>query len=370
MQTIEKAGALARRFVLPEGDWRARPFGNGHINETFLLEAEGREERFILQWLNGYVFPRPDVVMANIAGVTEWLRARIAEEGGDPERETLRLVPALEGGTYVQDGPDAWRVFPFIGGTVSFDLPGSEAVFEETGRGFGRFARRLSGYPAETLGEAIPGFHDTPARYAQLAAAAREDRAGRLKDVGPEMEFCRARGEACGALLSLLREGRVPLRVTHNDTKVNNLLLDGATGRALCVIDLDTVMPGLAAYDFGDAIRTGASTAAEDERDLSKVSLSLPMYAAFARGYLSEAGRAMGREEILSLPRGAVLMTLENGLRFLADHLNGDVYFRVHREGQNLDRARAQFALVRDMEGKLEEMRRLALEAAGEAGVC
>ncbi len=345
---------LAEQFALQGEPTVPEPYGNGHINDTFRFSCAGRS--YILQRLNGYVFPDPEGVNRNIAGVTEWLRRRIAEEGGDPSRETLTLIPTRAGENFLRDEEGGtWRVFPYITHAVSYDLPESEALFEETGRGFGCFFRRLTGYPAETLCEVIPDFHNTPVRFAQLMDAAERDAAGRLSSVPEEMAFCREREADC----ALLVNAGLPLRVTHNDTKINNLLLDRDTGRALCVIDLDTVMPGLAAYDFGDAIRTGASTAAEDERDLSRVSLSLPMFEAFTRGYLSEAGGVLTRKEAELLPLGARLMTLENGLRFLADHLNGDLYFHVHREGQNLDRARAQFALVRDMEKKEPEMREI-----------
>ena len=343
--------ALAGRFALPGVPCDVQPYGNGHINDTYRFYCEGRP--YILQRLNGYVFPDPEGVNGNIRKVTEFLRERIREESGDPDRETLRLIPTREGSDSLRDADGgSWRVFPFVEGTINRDLPENEALFEETGRGFGRFLRRLDGFPADTLCEVIPGFHDTPSRYAQLMEAAERDSAGRLSGVTEEMAFCRARKADCGRLLA----ENLPVRVTHNDTKINNLLLDAKTGKALCVIDLDTVMPGLCAYDFGDAIRTGASTAAEDERDLTRVSLSLPMFSAFARGYLSEASCVLTRDEIRSLPLGARLMTLENGLRFLADYLNGDLYFHVSRQDQNLDRARAQFALVKDMEEKEEAM--------------
>lgn len=365
MDRLKKAGDLAKRFSLEEAHWLARPYGNGHINETFVLEAEDCNNRYILQWLNGYVFPNSDDVMENIAGVTAWLKDRILEEGGDPERETLTVIPAKSGELVVKDEKGgAWRVFRFVEDAYGLDRPENTAVFEETGRGFGRFQRRLAGYAAGSLKEVIRGFHDTPGRYRQLISAIEANVAERLGEVGPEVDFCKAHEQECGELLQLLTTGRIPLRVTHNDTKVNNLLLDATTGRALCVIDLDTVMPGLAAYDFGDAIRTGASTAAEDERDLSRVGLSLHMYAAFTRGFISEVGSTMDMAEILSLPIGAKLMTLENGLRFLADHLNGDRYFRVHHPGQNLDRARAQFALVEDIERKMKDMEEIVTTAA------
>ena len=247
-------------------------------------------------------------------------------------------------------------MYLFIEGTKSVDLPDTEALFALSGRAFGRFQHQMGGFDASKLHETIVDFHNTPARYRQLEDAIERNEAGRLEQVQEEIAFCRAYEREVHTLLHAMQAGEIPLRVTHNDTKLNNVLLDEKTGEGVCVIDLDTVMPGLAAYDFGDSIRTGASTAAEDETDLEKVQFSLPMFRAFAEGFLAEAGAALGAREKELLPMGAKLMTLECGMRFLADHLNGDKYFRVHRETHNLDRARTQFTLVRRMEEKWDEM--------------
>ena len=249
----------------------------------------------------------------------------------------------------------------FVPDTESPQLPDDLGVLEECGRAFGRFSRRLKDYPAADLYETIPDFHNTPARLRQLEEAAARNACGRLKDVETELDFARARETDTRILTDALAAGKLPLRVTHNDTKVNNVLLDRETGKAVCVVDLDMVMPGLLAYDFGDAIRVGACSTAEDEQDTGKVRLLLPEFEAFARGFLRELAGTLSEEEVLSLETGARLMTLENGLRFLADHLNGDKYFRIHRPGQNLDRARTQFALVADMERHQQEMREILL---------
>ena len=354
-----KAITMARHFKLPKGDITLAPYGNGHINDTLCVcvqTAEG-ERRFIMQRVNRYVFKRPEDVITNIAQVTDYLRGVIASEGGDPERETLTLVPTTEGKlfAYDEDG-ELWRMYLFIEGTISRDLPDTPELFALSGAAFGRFQRQMGSFPAKTLVESIPDFHNTPARYAQLMDAVKRNEAGRLGEVEAELAFCRKYEREVHTLLDALKAGEIPLRVTHNDTKLNNVLLDAQTGKGVCVIDLDTVMPGLAAYDFGDSIRFGANTAEEDERDLSRVGLSLEMFEAFARGFLSEAGQVMGRREIELLPMGAKLMTLECGMRFLADHLNGDKYFRIHRPGHNLDRARTQFALVRSMEENWDAM--------------
>ena len=356
----ERAYEVASHFLLAQGEKHIAPYGNGHINDTFCVSVEtgaARPVRYILQKVNRYVFPDPEGVIENIERVTAYLRGVIESEGGDPTRETLTLVESADGGhSYTDADNQLWRMYLFIEDTISRDLPDTPELFALSGAAFGRFQRQLGGFDASTLHESIHDFHNTPARYRQLEDAVRRNDAGRLGEVGPELAFCMERGEETGTLLRELAAGEIPLRVTHNDTKLNNVLLDEKTGEGVCVIDLDTVMPGLAAYDFGDSIRTGASTAAEDETDLDKVQFSLTMFRAFAEGFLAEAGAALTAREKELLPMGAKLMTLECGMRFLADHLNGDKYFRVHRENHNLDRARTQFTLVRRMEEKWDEM--------------
>ena len=348
---------VARHFMLPEGTLRAEPFGNGHINRTYLITAEGATQRYILQRINQYVFHHPDQVQENILKVTSHLREKILREGGDPDRETLRVIPAADGKPYYQDGENNWwRVFPCVEETYSQDLPDSPALFEKCGAAFGRFQRRLNDFPADSLYETIPGFHDTPGRMKALEEAARKDEMGRLKEVRSELDFCLRRAEWIGKLTEGLREGRLPLRVTHNDTKLNNVLLDRKTGDAVCVVDLDTVMPGLMAYDYGEAIRTGACTAAEDAQDLDSINLSIPLVQAYSRGFLRELRAEISEAENKSLPWGARMMTLENGMRFLTDYLTGDHYFAIHRPRHNLDRARAQLTLLKRMEEHWEEM--------------
>ncbi len=355
----QKIKKVLAQFEMPQGEMEALPYGNGHINDTLCVTVynEKGHKRFIMQRVNNYVFPKPIEVIENIEKVTAYLRGIIEENGGDAERETLTLVPAKDGKNYViaEDG-QLWRVYLFVEGTKSVDLPDTEELFELSGKAFGKFQRQLGGFDAAQLHETIVDFHNTPARYQQLMDAVARNDAGRLDGVQEELAFCIAREKDVHVLLDALNNGEIPLRVTHNDTKLNNVLLDMHTGEGVCVIDLDTVMPGLAAYDFGDSIRSGASTAAEDERDLDKVQLSMPMFEAFARGFLAEAGDALTAREKELLPMGAKLMTLECGMRFLADHLNGDKYFRVHRENHNLDRARTQFTLVRHMEAHWDEL--------------
>ena len=354
----EEALAAAGAFAIPEGALSCRAFGNGHINHTYLISVEGSAERFILQQINQYVFHHPDQVQANILAVTDHLRRKILLAGGDPDREALRMVPARDGRIWHLDGQgNWWRVFPFVEGSFSMDLPDSPEIFEKCGRAFGRFQLQLDDFPADQLYETIPNFHNTPWRLSNLEEAARKDSEGRLSGVREELEFCLKRAEWAGRLTDGLRSGRLPARVTHNDTKLNNVLLDRETGEPLCIVDLDTVMPGLMACDFGEGIRTGASTAPEDERDLSRIDLSLPLVRAFSRGFLSELRERLSPEELRSLPWGVRLMTLENGMRFLTDYLEGDRYFAIHRPGHNLDRARAQLTLLSRIEERWDDLR-------------
>ena len=345
----------------PQSD--VSPLYGGHINDTFVAQSTAGGPRYTLQRINRFVFPSPEDITENMTGVTSFLREKIAARGGDPDRETLSVRPAVDGKfLYIDKAGNPWRCLGYIENATSHETPETLAMLEEAGRAFGDFQCLLSGYPAHTLHEIIPNFHNTPARFAQLLEAVKNDKAGRAGEVGPELEFVYKREKACALLTDLLEKEELPLRVTHNDTKMSNILLDDVTGKAVCVIDLDTVMPGLCAFDFGDSIRAGAATAAEDETDLSKVKFDLERYQAYARGFLSAAGDILTKRELETLPDGAILMTLEVGLRFLADYLNGDVYFRTARPSHNLDRARNQFRLVEEMEAAREEMGRVIQE--------
>ena len=258
--------------------------------------------------------------------------------------------------TRIDTEGNAWRAYDFVENTVCLQQVGCEADFRTVAETLGKFQNQLADYPASTLHETIARFHDTPNRYANFEKALAADALGRAKTIAPEIAFIRAREKDCHVLLDQLAAGEIPLRVTHNDTKINNVLLDEATGKGICVIDLDTVMPGLSAYDFGDSIRTGANDCAEDEPDQSKVHFDLHLYEVFAKGYLSTAGSTMHTAEKKSLAWGAKLMTLECGIRFLTDYLEGDHYFHIARPNHNLDRARTQFTLVRQMEDVFDQM--------------
>ena len=336
-------------------------YGSGHINDTFVVHTQPGEDpcrRFILQRISSAAFKHPDEVMANIVGVTSFLGEKIMEAGGNPARETMSVWATKSGENFHTDSEGgAWRVYPFVEDTICLQKAETPELFAASARAFGKFQRMLKDYPADTLYETIPKFHDTEDRLAKLKAAVAADVMDRVKEVGPELKFVQEREADCSVALSALRDGRLPLRVTHNDTKLNNILIDRESGEGICVIDLDTVMPGLAINDFGDSIRFGANHSAEDERDLTKVNFDLELFDVYAAGFLEGAGGALTETELDYLPWGAKLMTLECGIRFLTDYLEGDHYFRIHREGQNLDRCRTQFKLVSDMEAAWDDMK-------------
>ena len=335
----------------------AHHYGEGHINDTFVVWREDHSKRFILQRINTDTFTNPVGLMENVCGVTRHLRAKILAEGGDPARETLNVIPTLSGSTcYLDADGGAWRAYDFVEDTICLQQVGSETDFRTVAETLGKFQNQLEDYPASTLHETIARFHDTPNRYANFEKALAADALDRAKNITSEIEFIHAREQDCYVLLDQLAAGEIPLRVTHNDTKINNVLIDATTGKGICVIDLDTVMPGLSAYDFGDSIRTGANDCAEDEPDQSKVHFDLHLYEVFAKGYLSTAGASMSMAEKKSLAWGARLMTLECGIRFLTDYLEGDHYFHIAHPDHNLDRARTQFTLVRQMEEVFDQM--------------
>ena len=346
---------VLQQFDFPAPTLPITRYGSGHINDTFLVTAP--EKRGILQRINRNVFAKPNLLMENIQKITTHLTRAIQARGGDPLRETLTLIPTKAGGVcHLDEDGQYWRLYLFVERTMSYDLPENEAIFLRSGKSFGKFQRDLADFDASQLHEVIPDFHHTPKRFANFLTALQADKAGRARAVQQEIDFVLAREQDTHGLIDLLRQNPAFLRVTHNDTKLNNILMDEATGEGLCVIDLDTVMPGMMAYDFGDSIRFGANTALEDETDLTKVGLSMPMYSAYVEGFLAGCGDGYPLDEIATLPLGAKLMTLECGIRFLTDYLDGDVYFRTHRPGHNLDRARNQFALVSSMEAHFAQM--------------
>lgn len=355
-------GAIARRFQI-EGEFvRAIPYGSGHINDTYCVffDRAGASLRSILQRINGRVFRHPAGVMENMQRVTTHLAARMAGEP-DRDRRVLTLIPERGGcAWHVDDRGNHWRAFRFIENAHTRDEIESEQQAFAAARAFGEFQQMLIDLPAPRLRDPIPDFHHTPKRFLALEDAIAQDATGRVRDAQPEIAFALARQAMTATLLS----AGLPERVTHNDTKFNNVMLDDQTGEALCVIDLDTVMPGLAPYDFGDMVRTMTCPAREDEQDLATVSVQFPLFAAVARGYLSTAGAFLTALERDLLVFAGKLICFEQGVRFLADYLAGDTYYKVHRAGQNLDRCRTQFKLVASIEEQEAEMERLVYSIA------
>lgn len=335
------------------------PYGSGHINDTFRVtfQHKGETKRYILQRMNNQIFLNPEELMENVVGVTSWLRKKIVENGGEPERETLNLVPAKDGKAFYKDSEgEYWRVYLFIEGAKTYDLVENQEDFYQSAVAFGRFQGLLADYPAETLHETIQDFHNTVKRLDTFKKVVEADGCGRAAQVQEEIQFVLDREALAHKLCDMQAEGKLPLRVTHNDTKLNNIMIDDETRKAICVIDLDTVMPGLSVNDFGDSIRFGASTGAEDEPDLSKVSCSMELFELYTKGFVEGCKGSLTEEELDMLPVGAMTMTYECGMRFLTDYLEGDHYFKIHREGHNLDRCRTQFKLVKDMEEKWNQM--------------
>jgi Ser/Thr protein kinase RdoA (MazF antagonist) len=357
MTKEQDAGAVARQFEVAGDFVEAIPYGSGHINDTYRVtfRQNGAPHHCILQRINHNIFKIPMALMENIQRVTAHIASQVADQP-DRNRRALSLIPARDGSSWHVDAEDYyWRAYRFIERARSYDAVESKNQAYEAARAFGRFQELLAELPAPRLYDTIPDFHNTPKRFRALQTAIEADTAGRASQAKAEIDFALARESMVSGLL----DAGLPERVTHNDTKFNNVMLDDATGEAICVIDLDTVMPGLAPYDFGDMVRTTTSPALEDERDLSKVTMQFPMFEALVRGYLSSAGGFLTRKEKELLAFSGKLITFEIGIRFLADYLNGDTYFKIHREGHNLDRCRTQFKLVESIEEQEEQMNRL-----------
>jgi len=332
-------------------------YGSGHINETYLV-VTSRPHLYILQKMSTQAFKDVPGLMENVIAVTRYL----GRQDPDP-RHALQLIPTVDDQMYLAcENGEYWRAYEFVLDSLCLDKAETAEDLYQSGVAFGMFQNMLADFPAHTLTETIPHFHDTPDRYRLFHEAIENDRAGRLEGVRAEVDRYLSHEQEAGYMMKLCRKGELPLRVTHNDTKLNNVMLDAKERTPLCVIDLDTVMPGLAANDFGDSIRFGASTAAEDEKDLSRVSMSLDLFRAYASGFFKACGERLTAKEIETLPWGAKLMTLECGVRFLTDYLNGDAYFHVRYPEHNLDRCRTQITLVEDMERKWDEMNAIIAE--------
>lgn len=358
---------ILQKYDLPETVMGADRYGQGHINDTYCVVCQPQEGdciRYILQGMSTVAFKEPEKLMDNFIHITDYLGQQIRDAGGDPCRETLSIIKTKDQRNYVTDeNGKLWRLMPFIENTDCYQSATPE-LFAASARTFGKFQYMLRNFPAETLHETVANFHNTEDRYKKFEAALAADKAGRAATVKNEIDFVQARKADCSVSLDAQRSGKLPLRVTHNDTKLNNILFDRQSGEGICIIDLDTTMPGLSIYDFGDSIRFGANHSKEDEKDLSKVNFDISLYEIYVQSYMEGAQGALTKSELEYLPWGARLMTLECGIRFLTDYLDGDHYFRTSYPGQNLDRCRTQFKLVADMEEQFEEMKRIVLKYA------
>ncbi|MCX7045869.1 MAG: aminoglycoside phosphotransferase family protein [Candidatus Sumerlaeota bacterium] len=355
---------IARQFAIWGQFKNARPYGSGHINDTFAVTFNqgGARVRYILQRINHNIFKNPPALMENVVRVTDHVRLQLQERGvADVSRRVLTVIPARDGAYCHRDAEGAyWRAYIFIEKARTHDTLESPEQARKAACCFGEFQRQLVDLPAPPLHDTIPNFHSGPMRYQAFEKALAADICNRAAQAGPEIEFLHKHAWIFDVLPGLVGKGEIPVRTTHNDTKINNVMLDDKTGEGICVIDLDTVMPGLALYDFGDIVRTTVSPAAEDERDLSKVVIEMPRFEAILRGYLSSAGAFLNKAERAHLIFAGKLITLIIGARFLTDFLAGDTYFKIHRDGHNLDRSRTQFRIVQLIEKKEEALQRLA----------
>ena len=349
---------LASHFDIPGDFIEAAPFGQGHINDTYLARYQGGGElRYILQRINQHVFKEPEKVIENIERVTRHARARVLAQGGDPDQRVLNLAPARDGRFFHRDAEgNTWRLYHYVEGSSLPETNPAPAVLYNAARAFGEFQRLLADLPGGRLHETIPNFHHTPLRMRAFRQILAEDRANRAATVKPEIDFILRREQEAGLIVDGLAQGRLPERVTHNDTKISNVLIDDRTGEGLCVIDLDTVMPGSALYDFGDMVRAGAASAAEDEPDSALAGMDLDKFTHLARGYSAAMRNLLSDAEWDLLAFSAKLITFEQAVRFLGDHINGDTYYKIGRPGQNLDRARTQIRMAADMEQQMSRM--------------
>jgi thiamine kinase-like enzyme len=358
---------IVRRFTFEGNFLSAQPFGNGHIHDTYaaiFATGMGKKHRYILQKINTHVFPRPIQVMENIQKITEHLRRVIEGTGGDPLRETLTLIPAKDGNIFYQEIDGCtWRALLFIEGAQTYQTVSDPNLYDRAAKAFGRFQVQLADFPTDNLHMTLPDFHNTPWRFNNFKKALEEDLVGRAEQIRYEVDFLLQRQNHANRLIELEKAGEIPIRVTHNDTKLDNVMIDDLTGEAICVIDLDTVMPGLALYDFGDSVRSATNPANEDESDLSKVCFNIQVFERLVRGYLSEAGPLLTQAELNNLAFSGWLITYEQALRFLGDHLNGDTYYKIQHPGHNLDRARTQIKLIQGMESSYEKMENLVKQA-------
>ena len=360
--------SVASKFAIKGEFLSGEPYGSGHINDTYAVSTKQGDQlvRYIFQRINHTIFKDPVALVENIARVTRHIRSKLEEENvSDIDRRTLTLIPTIDGDDILVDTDGLyWRAYLFVENAKTYDIIESTDQAYEAAKAFGEFQCQLADIPSPRLHETILNFHNTRSRYNAMLKAAEEDSCSRLACAQEEFSFAKDHEAIVDTLLDLQASGELPERITHNDTKLNNVMIDDETGKGICVIDLDTAMPGLALYDFGDMVRTATNTGAEDERDLTKISMDINMFEALAKGYLASAGSMLVPKEIEYLAFSGKLIAFETGLRFLTDYLQGDIYFKTHREGHNLDRCRTQFKLVQSIEQQEQEMQQVVNSAA------
>ncbi|MGL4656241.1 MAG: phosphotransferase enzyme family protein [Sarcina sp.] len=359
MESNSLLGEILSNFRFKGKLYKQKQHHVGNINDTFILTFMDGENKnkYIVQRINHHVFTEPEKLMENMVGITKHITNKVKEAGGDVSRESLKLVKTVDDKYFYEtESGDYYRAFPFIRKARTYMKVESDVHIYEAGKALGKFQKQLSDYKVEDLHEVIKDFHNTPVRYLDFEKAIEEDKADRVKLAMNEIKFIMDRRNELSRLTELLEEGKLPLRVTHNDTKFNNIMIDDETGKAVCVIDLDTVMPGLSLYDFGDAIRSGCSTAAEDETDLNNVTIDMNLYKRFVEGVFEECRDTLNDYERKNMAFSAKLITIELAMRFLTDYLNGDTYFKVNSETHNLERTRNQLKLASEMEKNMEEM--------------
>ena len=372
MYTINELRNVAEKFCIRGDIVSIEQIKKGYINRTYqvkTLSERGHIHQYILQRINTNVFPDMDALMSNFALTTEHLSESLQMPGKHERGTVLTLRPTKDGKRYFTDESGSWRVMTYFDRVYSLDIPDSPEVFYHAGVSFGRFIRAMSTVDVSLVREVIPNFHNTPSRYRDLEAAIARDPQGRVAEVAAEIGFVRSRTEMFGKITEALDSGRIPTRICHNDCNLNNILFDEETHLPVAIIDLDTVMPSSPLYDFGDSMRIGTNTAKDDEKDLSLVSCDLRLYEQYARGYLEACGDILTEAELELLPYAALIITSEDGIRFLMDHINGDTYYQISYPGQNLDRSRTQLKLLEDMEKKLPEIRAILQRIYNDLGL-
>ena len=365
MYSNEDIKDIVKKFCIHGDVINIEQINKGYINSTFrvqTLSVHGHVHQYILQRINTNVFPDADALMSNFELITKHLYSNLRLPGHHARGWAQTLRPTKSGDLYLKDASGAWRIMTYFDNVYSLDIPDTPEVFYYAGVSFGRFIKAVSTVDINDVKVVIPNFHNTKSRYLDLEKVIEKDPVARVKDVVSEIEFVRARTSLYSKISDALESGKIPTRICHNDCNLNNILFDCDTKLPVAIIDLDTVMPSSPLYDYGDSMRIGTNTAKDDEKDLSKVSCNLALYRMYAKGYIEACGDILTKEELELLPYASLIITAEDGIRFLMDHINGDTYYKINYSGQNLDRCRTQLKLLEDMEKKLPEIKNILQE--------